>query len=238
MASSLSHLTVSSLILPVLLVVSDQEPPDDGKSVVLSCVPRKYFGFFEVSQVRLSALTVSCRYFVVSRGFQLTPTYRKLSGVYQGVVSCDCAWYWSDVYASQGSYSPFFLLLLFLKLLSVSFSSQFLSLLLEWSNKTHHGFKFVASWGFFLCSSCIALDQELPATGTAVLSCILCKYFDFFEVSQVCLLASRQHPVGVLLPLAAPSLCWLINSFLLFTKEQYLAIALVLTCYSSIVYTP
>jgi hypothetical protein len=42
----------------------------------------------------------------------------------------------------------------------------------------------------------------------------------------VCSLASRQHSAGVWLPLAVPSLRRLIESFLLFTKEQYLAIPL------------
>ncbi|KAG1763819.1 hypothetical protein EV702DRAFT_151513 [Suillus placidus] len=53
-ASSSSALSSSSSLLmpPVSLVVSDQELPDDGSSVVSSCVLRKFFEFFEVSRVR------------------------------------------------------------------------------------------------------------------------------------------------------------------------------------------
>lgn len=34
---------------PVAFVVSDQELPNDGHSVVLSCILRKYFGYHGVS---------------------------------------------------------------------------------------------------------------------------------------------------------------------------------------------
>lgn len=51
-ASSASVSSSSQLIPPVSLVVSDIELPNDGSSVVSSCVLRQFFEFFEVSRVR------------------------------------------------------------------------------------------------------------------------------------------------------------------------------------------
>jgi hypothetical protein len=55
MAASSSTSQSAALLLapPVALVVSDQELPHDGSSVVSTCVLRKYFGYFGITRVRL-----------------------------------------------------------------------------------------------------------------------------------------------------------------------------------------
>ncbi|KAG2106569.1 uncharacterized protein F5147DRAFT_774850 [Suillus discolor] len=55
MASSSLTSSSSSWLPPASLVVSDQEPHDDGMSLVSSCVLRKYFGFFEPLLIDLCA---------------------------------------------------------------------------------------------------------------------------------------------------------------------------------------
>ncbi|KAG2743634.1 hypothetical protein P692DRAFT_20745581, partial [Suillus brevipes Sb2] len=52
-STSTSQSTAISLAPPVALVVSDQELPHDGSSVVSTCVLRKYFGYFGITRVRL-----------------------------------------------------------------------------------------------------------------------------------------------------------------------------------------
>jgi hypothetical protein len=56
MACSSSVSNSSALVPPASLVLSDYPLPDDGSVIVSSYVLRKYFGFYEVSRVRLSAL--------------------------------------------------------------------------------------------------------------------------------------------------------------------------------------
>ncbi|KAG1844136.1 hypothetical protein F4604DRAFT_1937712 [Suillus subluteus] len=75
-------------------------------------------------------------------------------------------------------------------------------------------------------ASLVVSDQELPDDGSSVVSsCILCKFFGFYEVSRVCLQAQRQYPAGVFLPVAAPSLRQVIDNFSFFTREHYSIIA-------------
>lgn len=74
--------------------------------------------------------------------------------------------------------------------------------------------------------SYVISDHELPDDGTSVVSsCVLRRFFGFFEVSRERLPMCNQYPAGVLLPVVAPHLRLIVDNFPMLNREQYAEIA-------------
>ncbi|KAG1905845.1 uncharacterized protein F5891DRAFT_1182904 [Suillus fuscotomentosus] len=74
--------------------------------------------------------------------------------------------------------------------------------------------------------SLVISDQELPDDGSSVISsCVLRKFFGFYEVSRVRCAVRDQFPVGRVLPVTAPTLRHVVENFPHMTRENYMAVA-------------